>query len=174
MRAPPRPAHGWKAEVETRRSRPPAAVGACARGQTRMRRARCAVRGSQIAQAADTAASRKEGHPAVGSGLAPVARRPYVSAKSDGAARGTWTALCPWNSGPPAGASRCTSRHGSCRECADSAQTGVFRHHHLPRLGPPPPTPSRISEPPHRARELTSGSFLVPQIALALVVLVAI
>ena len=58
MRAPPRPAHGWKAEVETRRSRPPAAVGACARGQTRMRRARCAVRGSQIAQAADTAASR--------------------------------------------------------------------------------------------------------------------
>ena len=81
MRAPPRPAHGWKAEVETRRSRPPAAVGACARGQTRMRRARCAVRGSQIAQAADTAASRKEGHPAVGSGPAPVARRPDVSAE---------------------------------------------------------------------------------------------
>ena len=112
MRAPPRPAHGWKAEVETRRSRPPAAVGACARGQTRMRRARCAVRGSQIAQAADTAASRKEGHPAVGSGPAPVARRPHVSAESDEAARSTWTALCPWNSGPPAGASRCTSRHG--------------------------------------------------------------
>ena len=112
MRAPPRPTHGWKAEVETRRSRPPAAVGACARGQTRMRRARCAVRGSQIAQAADTAASRKEGHPAVGSGPAPVARRPHVSAESDEAARCTWTALCPWNSGPPAGASRCTSRNG--------------------------------------------------------------
>ena len=62
----------------------------------------------------------------------------------------------------------------SCRECADSAQTSVFRHRHLPRLGPPPPAPSRISAPPHRARELTSGSFLVPQIALALVVLVAI
>ena len=62
----------------------------------------------------------------------------------------------------------------SCRECADTAQTGVFRHRHLPRLGSPPPTSSRISAPPHRARELTSGSFLVPQIALALVVLVAI
>ena len=56
-----------------------------------------------------------------------------------------------------------------CRECADSAQTGVFRRRHLPRLGPPPPMPSRISAPPHCARELTSVSFLVPQIALALV-----
>jgi len=56
-----------------------------------------------------------------------------------------------------------------CRECADSAQTGVFRRRHLPRLGPPPPMPSRISAPPHRARELTSVSFLAPQIALALV-----
>ena len=56
-----------------------------------------------------------------------------------------------------------------CRECADSAQTGVFRRRHLPQLGPPPPMPSRISAPPHCARELTSVSFLVPQIALALV-----
>ena len=173
MRAPPGPAHGWKALLETLPSRPPAAVGACARGQTRMRRARCAARGSQTAQAADTAASRKEGHPAVGSGPAPVARRPHVSAESNEAARGTWTVMCPWISGPPAGLSlHLTPR--PCRECADSAQTGVFRRRHLPRLGPPSPMPSRISAPPHRARELTSVSFLVPQIALALVVLVAI
>ena len=36
MRAPPRPAHGWKALLLTLPSRQPAAVGACTRGQTRM------------------------------------------------------------------------------------------------------------------------------------------
>ena len=144
MRAPPGPAHGWKALLETLPSRPPAAVGACARGQTRMRRARCAARGSQTAQAADTAASRKEGHPAVGSGPAPVARRPHVSAESNEAARGTWTAMCPWISGPPAGASHCTSRHGLAASALTARRPVFFGAVTCPGLAhrrPCPPAP---------------------------------
>ena len=173
MRAPPRPAHGWKAEVETRRSRPPAAVGACARGQTRMRRA---LRGSRQSDSASREHRGQLKRGASRGGQRACARRaspPCVGRVGRGRARHLDRPV-PLEFRPTCGRLSLHLTPQSCRECADSAQTGVFRHRHLPRLGSPPPTPSRISAPPHRARELTSGSFLVPQIALALVVLVAI
>ena len=135
--------------------------------------ATCAVRGSRQS---DRASRGHRGQPKGGASRARGGQRararraspPCVSRVERGRARHLDRHV-PLDFWPTCGRLSLHLTPRPCHECADSAQTGVFRRRHLPRLGPPPPMPSRISAPPHCARELTSVSFLVPQIALALV-----
>eukprot|EP01048_Picozoa_sp_COSAG05_P017763 COSAG05_NODE_2480_length_3009_cov_3.316495_2_plen_159_part_00 len=117
---PHRCMHRSKALLETRRSHTFAVTVQQMHSFHRAARARRVrpARGARAGCCPRAANSREKTAPPASRAASAQPLRTIPAAMK--AARGTWTALCPWNSGPPAGASRCTSRHG----LAASALTG--------------------------------------------------